>query len=82
MDSYVTFLEYVVKSIVNNPDDVFVEKSSDDMGILLMLSVNPDDMGIVIGKAGHTAVSIRALVRIVGMKSDARVSLKIKEPVL
>lgn len=74
------FVEYVVKALVNHPEDVQVKRSVDDMGVLLELSVNPDDMGKVIGKAGATAKSIRTLLRVLGSRSDARVNLKIVEP--
>lgn len=74
------FVEYVVKALVSHPDDVSVRRSVDDMGVLLELSVNPDDMGKVIGKAGATAKSIRTLLRVLGSRNDARVNLKIIEP--
>src|SRR5438045_9182429 len=74
------FVEYVVKALVTNPEAVQVQRSVDDMGVLLELSVNPDDMGKVIGKAGATAKSIRTLLRVLGSRSDARVNLKIIEP--
>ncbi|HSX02673.1 MAG TPA: KH domain-containing protein [Candidatus Saccharimonadia bacterium] len=74
------FVEYVVKALVNHPEDVHVRRSVDDMGVLLELSVNPDDMGKVIGKAGATAKSIRTLLRVLGSRNDARVNLKIIEP--
>src|SRR5690348_2637352 len=74
------FVEYVVKALVNNPDDVHVQRSVDDMGVLLELAVNPEDMGKVIGKAGATAKSIRTLLRVLGSRNDARVNLKIVEP--
>lgn len=74
------FVEYVVKSLVENPDAVKVERSVDDMGVLLELTVDPNDMGKVIGKAGATAKSIRTLLRVLGAKSDERVNLKIVEP--
>lgn len=74
------FLEYLVKGIVDNPDDVKVEKTIDDIGTLLTLSVNPNDMGQVIGKQGATAKSLRTLVRVAGMKAGARVNVKINEP--
>src|SRR5260370_17281404 len=74
------FVEYVVKALVSHPDDVEVRRSVDDMGVLLELSVNPEDMGKVIGKAGATAKSIRTLLRVLGSRSDARVNLKIVEP--
>jgi predicted RNA-binding protein YlqC (UPF0109 family) len=74
------FVEYVVKALVANPADVEVKRSVDDMGVLLELSVNPEDMGKVIGKAGATAKSIRTLLRVLGSRSDERVNLKIIEP--
>src|ERR1035437_4915468 len=74
------FVEYVVKALVDHPDDVQVRRSVDDMGVLLELAVNPEDMGKVIGKAGATAKSIRTLLRVLGSRSDARVNLKIVEP--
>src|ERR1700712_2596056 len=74
------FVEYVVKALVAHPEDVAVKRSVDDMGVLLELSVSPEDMGKVIGKAGATAKSIRTLLRVLGSKSDERVNLKIVEP--
>jgi uncharacterized protein len=74
------FVEYVVKALVNHPEDVYVRRSVDDMGVLLELTVNPEDMGKVIGKAGATAKSIRTLLRVLGSRNDARVNLKIIEP--
>jgi len=74
------FLEYVVKSLVDNPDDVKISRTVDEMGVLLTLSVNRDDMGKVIGRSGQTAKAIRTILRVVGMKNDARVNLKIEEP--
>jgi len=75
------FLEYVVKALVDHPDDVKVERKVDEMGVLLSLRVNAEDMGQIIGKGGSTARAIRNLVRIVGLKNHARVNLKIEEPV-
>ena len=74
------FLEYFAKAIVDNPDDVQVDRKVDEMGVLLSLRVNAQDMGVVVGKAGSTAKSIRSLLRIVGVKNNARVNLKIEEP--
>jgi predicted RNA-binding protein YlqC (UPF0109 family) len=74
------FLEYLVKGLVDNPDDVSLVKSVDEMGTLLTLTVNPEDMGQVIGRQGATAKAIRTLVRVCGMKSEARVNVKINEP--
>ncbi len=73
-------LEYIVKALVDNPDDVKVDRKVDEMGVLLSLKVNPEDMGQIIGRAGSTARAIRSLIRIVGLKNHARVNLKIEEP--
>jgi len=75
------FLEYVVKSLVDNSDVVQTTRSVDEMGVLLTLTVHPDDMGKIIGKDGATAKALRILLRVVGMKNNARVNLKINEPV-
>jgi len=74
------FLEYIVKSLVDHPEDVKIDRKVDEMGVLLSLKVNPEDMGQVIGKGGSTARAIRSLVRIIGLKNHARVNLKIEEP--
>ena len=74
------FLEYVVKAIVDHPDDVKLDRSVDEMGVLLTLHVHPEDMGEVIGRNGNTAKSLRTLLRIVGLRRNARVNLKIAEP--
>src|SRR5690606_25789928 len=71
------FVEYIVKSLVNNPDDVSVERIIDEKGVLLSLTVNPEDLGRVIGKRGVTAQSLRTLLRALGTKNDARYNLKI-----
>lgn len=74
------FVSYVVKAIVDNPNDVLIERTVDEMGVLITLQVNPRDMGYVIGKSGSTAKAIRSLLRIVGARNNARVNLKILEP--
>lgn len=74
------FLEYVVKALVDNPNDVKIERTVDEMGVLISLTVNPADMGKIIGRMGNTAKAIRTLLRIIGMKNNARVNLKINEP--
>ena len=76
----IQFLEYLVKALVNHPDDVKIKRTVDEMGVLMTLDVHPDDMGKVIGRAGNTAKAIRILLRVVGMKHNARVNLKINEP--
>lgn len=75
------FLEYVVKALVDHPEAVVTTRTIDQMGVLLTLVVHPDDMGKIIGKSGKTAEAIRILLRVVGMKGNARVNLKINEPV-
>ena len=75
------FLEYVVKSLVDNPADVKINRVVDEMGVLLTLDVSAADMGKIIGRSGNTAKAIRTLLRVVGMKNNARVNLKINEPI-
>ena len=74
------FLEYVVKALVDKPDAVKINRVVDEMGVLLTLDVDPEDMGKIIGRSGNTAKAIRTLLRVVGMKNNARVNLKINEP--
>ena len=74
------FLENLVKSLVDHPDDVKVDRKVDEMGVLLSLRVNPEDMGLIIGKQGSIARAIRTLIRVIGLKNHARVNLKIEEP--
>lgn len=74
------FVEHVVKQIVDHPDQVSVERTVDEMGVLITLKVAKEDMGKVIGKSGQTAKSIRILLRVIGSKNNARVNLKIVEP--
>ncbi|MBZ1345406.1 MAG: KH domain-containing protein [Candidatus Nealsonbacteria bacterium] len=74
------FLEYLIKALVDNPTDVKVDRKVDEMGVLLSLKVNPNDMGQIIGRGGATARAIRSLVRIIGLRNHARVNLKIEEP--
>jgi len=74
------FLETLVKAVVNNPNDVKVDRIVDERGVLLTLDVNPQDMGYIIGRQGQTAHAIRTLLKIVGAKNNARVNLKINEP--
>ncbi len=74
------FVEYVVKMLVDRPEDVTSERTVDEMGVLITLKVNPADLGQVIGRQGQTAKAIRTLLRVVGAKNHARVNLKIYEP--
>ena len=82
MDTYEDkqFLENLVKALVDHPDAVNINRTVDEMGVLLTLDVHADDMGKIIGRSGNTAKAIRTLLRVVGMKHDARVNLKINEP--
>lgn len=75
----VEFVEYVVKSLVPHPDDVKVERKVDEMGVLVTLTVNPDDMGYVIGKQGQTAKALRTLLKIIGAKNNARINFRIND---
>ncbi|PJE76305.1 RNA-binding protein [Candidatus Uhrbacteria bacterium CG10_big_fil_rev_8_21_14_0_10_48_11] len=74
------FVEYVVKALVNKPEAVKAERTVDEMGVLITLHVDKEDMGYIIGRSGQTARSLRTLLRIVGAKNNARVNLKIYEP--
>lgn len=74
------FVEYVVKALVDHPDNVKIDREIDEMGVLLTLHINQKDMGQVIGKSGNTARAIRTLLRVVGAKYNARVNLRINEP--
>jgi uncharacterized protein len=74
------FVEYIVKALVDHPEDVRTERVVDEMGVLITLHINPEDMGQVIGRMGQTAKAIRTLLRVVGAKRKARVNLKIYEP--
>jgi len=74
------FVEFIVKNIVEHPEDVVATRVVDEMGVLITLRVHKDDMGKVIGKNGQTAKSLRILLRVIGSKNNARVNLKIVEP--
>lgn len=74
------FLEYIVKALVDYPDDVKIDRTVDEMGVLITMTVNSADMGKIIGRQGNTAKAIRTLLRVIGMKNNARVNLKINEP--
>ncbi len=74
------FVETLVKAIVGHPEDVKTERKIDERGVLITLSIHPEDMGYVIGRQGQTARAIRTLLKIVGAKNSARVNLKINEP--
>ncbi|OHA24143.1 MAG: hypothetical protein A3B11_01450 [Candidatus Taylorbacteria bacterium RIFCSPLOWO2_01_FULL_44_26] len=75
------FLEYVIKALTANPEQIKIVRGVDEMGVLLTLEVSAADMGTIIGRQGNTAKAIRTLLRVVGMKNNSRVNLKINEPV-
>jgi len=77
---YQEFLENILKSLVNHPEDVKVERTVDEMGVLLTIKVNPADVGMVIGRKGNTIRAIRTLVKIVGLKNRARINIKLEQP--
>jgi len=74
------FLDYLVRALVDNPSAVKTDRKVDEMGVLITLTVDPADMGKIIGRNGATAKAIRSLLRVVGIKNNARVNLKIEEP--
>ncbi len=74
------FLGYVVKNLVDNKDDIKIERKVDEMGVLLSLRVHRDDMGQIVGREGSTIKAIRTLIRIIGVKNHARVNLRVEEP--
>src|SRR3989344_1899519 len=74
------FVAMIIKEIVNHPDDVVVVRTVDELGVLLSVKVHKEDMGLLIGRSGSTAKAIRTLARIVGMRNNARVNLRIEEP--
>lgn len=74
------FIEFIVKAIVDHPDQVEVTRKVDEMGVLIELKVSREDMGKIIGKSGQTAKALRILLRVIGSKNNARVNLKIIEP--
>lgn len=74
------FVEYIVKQLVTKPDKVHTDRKIDELGVLVELTVDRDDMGVIIGKEGKTAKAIRTLLRVLGAKNDARINLKIIEP--
>lgn len=74
------FLEYVLKALVDYPDEVKISRHTDDLGVLLRVQCHKNDMGKIIGRMGATSSALRTLVRVVGMRNGARVNLKIDEP--
>jgi predicted RNA-binding protein YlqC (UPF0109 family) len=73
----VDFLKFIIENLVTNTDDIKIDHSQDELGILLTLTVNKDDMWIIIGKWGNTINSIRSILRLFWMKADKRINLKV-----
>lgn len=80
MENDTKFLDFVVKALVDYPESVKITRTVDEMGVLMTLEVHPSDMGKIIGRMGNTAKAIRTILRVVGMKNNSRVNLKINEP--
>ena len=78
--NYQEFVETLIKYLVDHPEEVSTEKTVDERGVLITLKINPEDMGYVIGRQGQNARAVRTLLRLVGARSNARVTLKIEEP--
>ncbi len=73
----VDFLQFIIENLVENKNDVKIERTEDELGVLLTLSVNKEDMGVIIWKGGNTINSIRSILRLFGMKLGSRVNLKV-----
>ncbi len=80
MQTFSEYLRQIVTPLLTRPESAVIEQTQDNMGVLLTLTVAPEDMGPIIGKQGETAKAIRSLIRIAGIKQNARVSLKVTEP--
>ncbi len=78
---YQDILESILKALVNNPDEVEVKRTLDEMGVLLTVKVNPQDMGLIVGRKGDMIKSLRTLMRTIGLRHHARVNIKLEEPV-
>ncbi|NDK08022.1 KH domain-containing protein [Candidatus Gracilibacteria bacterium] len=73
----VDFLQFLLENMVSHPEDVKIERKEDELGVLLTLSVNKEDMGVIIGKGGNNINSIRSIMRLVGMKLNKRINVKV-----
>ncbi|MEM4648111.1 MAG: KH domain-containing protein [Candidatus Pacearchaeota archaeon] len=77
---YIEILETIVKNLVNNPDDVKITRSLDELGVLLKIKVNPQDMGLLIGRKGEMIKAIKTIMKAIGIKNHARLNIKVEEP--
>lgn len=71
----------VVTLLVRHPESAEVNRTIDDLGVLLTLRVHAEDMAGIVGREGRTAKAIRTLLRVIGAQNDERVNLKIIEPI-
>jgi len=77
MENEVNFLQFVVENLVNNKEDISIERIEDELGVLLTLRVNKDDMWIIIWRNGNTVNALRSIIKILGLKSQKRINLKV-----
>jgi predicted RNA-binding protein YlqC (UPF0109 family) len=77
---YMETLENIIKALVNNPDDVKITRSLDELGVLLKIKVNPQDMGLIIGRKGTIIQAIKTIMKAIGIKHHARINIKVEEP--
>jgi len=79
MDQFadIVVLETIVKNIVAKPEDVKIDRTVDERGVLLTLNVAQEDMGHLIGRQGTTIQAIRTILRIIGARNQARINIKI-----
>jgi len=77
---YQEVLENILQSLVNNPQEVKVQRIIDEMGVLLKVKIHPQDMGLIIGRKGETIKAIKTIIKAIGTKYHARVNIKIEEP--
>ena len=75
------FLEYMIKSLVKNPDSVSVTRKVDDMGILLVIHASKEDMGYLCGRDGTTIKAIKLITKLVGFNNECRCAVKLSEPI-
>ena len=75
------FLRYVLESLIEDHDELLIEQTVDQLGVLLTVRVSERDMGKLIGKSGQTVKALRTLLRVIGGNSAQRLNLKILEPV-
>jgi len=77
MSSLKELVEFIAKSIVDDPSQVHVSEIEGEASVILELRVGPEDMGRVIGKGGRTANAMRTLVKVLAAKQGKRVTLEI-----